>query len=119
MNSNSLVCRTGVLAAGTVMAVLPSLGVAALTLGTLAVVDVPDGSGRDVAARQYAVVPTDAGSDFCQGKAEGYYADPEDRAGFYRCLHSGTRHMATYQFRCGDESWYDDERLVCVARNRR
>ncbi|MFE9580513.1 chitin binding peritrophin-A domain-containing protein [Nocardia sp. NPDC006044] len=116
MNSNSLVCRTGVLAAGTVLAVLPPLGVAALTLGTLAVVDMPDGSGRDIAARQYAVVPTGAGTDFCQGRDEGYYADPEDRAGFYRCMSSRTQRMATYQFRCADESWYDPERSVCVAR---
>ncbi|WP_433662366.1 chitin binding peritrophin-A domain-containing protein [Nocardia sp. CA-128927] len=119
MNSNSLVCRTGALAAGTVIAVLPSLGVAALTLSTLAAVDLPDPTGRDIAARQYAVVPIATPADFCQTKTEGYYADPVDRAVFYRCLSSRTHHMTTYQFRCADEAWYDDERLVCVAQSRR
>lgn len=117
MNSNSLVCRCGALAAGTVLAVLPSLGVAAFTLGTLAAVDLPDGTGRDIAARQYAVIPIAAPTDFCQGKDEGYYADPHDRAVFYRCLDSPARQMVTYQFRCTDDAWYDDRRLVCVARD--
>ncbi|MFI6040808.1 chitin binding peritrophin-A domain-containing protein [Nocardia sp. NPDC051321] len=117
MNSNSLVRRSGALAAGTVIAVLPSLGVAAFTLGTLAAVDLPDGTGRDIAARQYAVIPIAAPADFCQTKDEGYYADPHDRAVFYRCLTSRTRQMTTYQFRCTDNAWYDREHLVCVARD--
>ncbi|MEU7145419.1 chitin binding peritrophin-A domain-containing protein [Nocardia sp. NPDC046473] len=119
MNSNSLVRRSGALATGTVIAVLPSLGVAAFTLGTLAAVDLPDGTGRDIAARQYAVIPIAAPSDFCQSKSEGYYADPLDRAAFYRCLSSRTRQMVTYQFRCVDDAWYDDERLACVVRRSR
>ncbi|PXX59635.1 chitin binding peritrophin-A-like protein [Nocardia tenerifensis] len=115
MKSNSLVHRTGVLATGAVIAMLPSLGVAALTLCTLAAVDVPERAGRDVAARQYAVIPIESRSDFCRTKSEGHYADPHDHAVFYRCMNS-RRRMATYEFRCADGAWYDDERLACVAR---
>lgn len=69
MNSNSLVRRTGALAAGTVIAALPPLGVAAVTLATMTAVDMPDASGRDIAAREYAVViPIETHSDFCDSK---------------------------------------------------
>ncbi|WP_194837720.1 chitin binding peritrophin-A domain-containing protein [Nocardia sp. XZ_19_369] len=119
MKSNSLACRTGVLAAGTVLAVLPPLGVAAMTLGTMTAVDMPEGTGRDIAARQYAVVPIEARSDFCDGKSAGHYVDPADRAVFYRCVSSRTQPMATYQFRCAEDGWYDERRLVCVGRTPR
>ncbi|GAA5071730.1 chitin binding peritrophin-A domain-containing protein [Nocardia iowensis] len=118
MKRNSLVCRTGVLAAGTVVAVLPSLGVATMTLGTMAAVDLPEGAGRDIAVRQYQVIPIETVSDFCAGhnRGDGYYAHPHDKAVFYRCIDSGNQRVATYQFRCPDKAWYDADRLVCVAR---
>ncbi|WP_280465153.1 chitin-binding domain-containing protein [Nocardia brasiliensis] len=112
------VCRAGVLVAGAATAALPSLGVALLTLTTMAAVDLPDAAGRGAVIRQYAVVPLEAGVDLCEeaNKDEGYYADPDDDAVFYRCLDSANRRMATLHFRCLDQARYDAQRSVCVVR---